>query len=258
MKKNFVCIIIAFCIAVPAIASAKAINMIFWYPGEAGSTEEAKPFLDLFFERVNRVIAPDKITGKYFNTVAEGLNYIKVDKPKVGIISYSAWVQNKNDLKGATQILSTLTLPDGKNTEHYALVEAASNKNSRLPLISSEPLSISFIKEHLFSGLCGCTKASQDSQIFLSLKKIAGGELKSFAILAPMEAKALANLSSPWSKELRVAAKSRAIPSAPVVLFEPEWKGASKFKEALLNMESDEEGRELLKELRLRGFAIPK
>lgn len=235
-------------------ASARTVNMLFWYPGEAGSTEEAAPVIDIFFEKINADISPDKIQGKYFNTVDGGLNYIRGEKPIIAIISYPAWIQNANDMKNASVILSTLPLPGDKDTERYALVGHSSAKNNDLPIISSEPLSTAFVRAYLFPNIPENTKVSQNPQILFNLKKIASGELKSLAILTPTEATTLKKLGAPWTKSLKTMAESKEVPTARVVLFDPAWKGIGKFKKSLVSMNDDEEGREILNELRLKGF----
>jgi len=256
MRYHFCRIIIIaslFLISTPAFA--RTVNMIFWYPGEAGSTSEAQPIIDLFFESVNQKISPDKMQGRYFNTVNEGIEYIKKRKPVAGIISYAAWVQNSDKLKGATVILSTLPLPGGKDTEQYTLVGSGSTKAAHLPIISSEPLSISFVRTNLFPSIAPNANISRNPQLLYNLKRIASGELKSQAILTPTEAATLKRLSSPWAKKLKFLAESKPVSSARVVLFDPKWKKSAEFKKAILSMDKDDDGQLILEELRLKGFA---
>ena len=53
MKKLIITALIL-TISSSSLAYAKATKMIFWYPGEAGSTKEAQPILDLFFAYLNK------------------------------------------------------------------------------------------------------------------------------------------------------------------------------------------------------------
>lgn len=237
-------------------ASARTVDMIMWYPGEAGSTEEAAPVIDLLFEYVNKKITPDKIQGKYFNSVLAGLTYIGSKKPAVAIISYAAWAQNKGKLQGDV-ILATLPLPGGAKTESYALVGLSGETARNLPIISSEPLTISFIRSQLFPNISADAKLKEDPQLLFSLKKIADGGLKSQAILTPTEAATLEQISAEWATKIAVIERSKPTPSARVVLFDPAWGKAAAFKDALIKMNGDPEGREILNELRLVGFATP-
>lgn len=261
MKRKYIFILSVMLTAVLLLAtvrsaSARTVDMIMWYPGEAGSTEEAQPVINLLFEYVNKKISPDKIQGKYFNSVADGLTYIGSRKPAVAIISYAAWAQNKGRLQGDV-ILATLPLPGGAKTESYALVGQAGSATRGLPIISSEPLGISFVRNQLFPNIPVDAKIKESPQLIFSLKKIADGGLKSQAILTPTEAATLEQISAEWATKIAVIERSRPVPSARVVLFDPGWGKASAFKDALIKMNGEPEGREILNELRLVGFATP-
>lgn len=261
MKHKYIFILSVMLMAAASLAaarpaSAKTVNMVMWYPGEAGSTEEAQPVIDLLFEYVNKKISPDKIQGKYFNSVADGLTHIGSRKPAVAIISYAAWAQNKGRLQGDV-ILATLPLPGGAKTESYALVGLAGETARNLPIVSSEPLGISFVRSQLFPNIPVDAKIKESPQLIFSLKKIADGELKSQAILTPTEAATLDQISAEWATKIAVIERSKPVPSARVVLFDPAWGKAAAFKDALIKMNGDPEGREILNELRLAGFATP-
>ena len=236
-------------------AAAKTVNMIFWYPGEAGSTEEAGPVLDLFFEKISEKIAPDKIQGKYFNTVNAGLAYIRSKRPVVGVISYAAWVQNRGKLGGTDVILATLPLPGGTKMQRYALACKGNLANLKFPIISSEPMDAKFIVGNLFPDLPPDIKTSSTEQILHDIKKIASGELSALAILTPTEAATFKKLGPTWKKDVHIVKESRSIPSARVVAFNNSWSGLDKFKKALLSFGSDQDGKDILNELRLKGFA---
>lgn len=237
-------------------AYAKDIKMIFWYPGEAGSTNEAQPILDEFIKQVNSKIAPDVISCRYFNTTEGGLSFIKQEKPVVGIISYAAWKQNQATLASAGVVLSTLPIPHGKSTEEYSLV-GIDNKIDGKNILTSEPLSASFIHIELFSNILPNNKVTQTPQMLLKLKEIAEGKLDSLAILTPTEAATIAKLSAPWAKAIRVIYTSRPVPTARVVLFDSKWQTFEKFKTTLLTLGNDATNAEILDEMRLKGFSNP-
>ena len=91
--KRTLCAITFLCaitLALAAHARADEVKMVFWYPGEAGSTKEAQPVMDAFSDYVNSEMKPDRLSARYFNTVKGGLDYIARQKPKSGIIRYAA------------------------------------------------------------------------------------------------------------------------------------------------------------------------
>lgn len=234
---------------------AAGAKMLFWYPGEAGSTEEAQPVIDAFCDYLNQSLAPTSITGKYFNSVDGGLRYISGEKPKVGIVSYSAWTENRAKLGSAAVMLAALPLPGGKPTERYALAGSAKEIPAGAKIYSSEPLTQAFISQHLFADLPGDVAFEQTDRIFVKLKAIASGKENAFAILTPMEAFSLKKLSSPWTKPLRFLKESQAVPTARVVLFDPTWKQAPALSEALISSGKDPKASDILEEMRLKGFS---
>jgi len=239
----------------PARAQAGDAKMIFWYPGEAGSTEEAQPVIDAFFDYMNRSIAPESMSGQYFNTVKGGLDYISRHRPKVGIISWAAWAQNRKKLGGAKVIMATLPLPGGKETQTYSLVGAAKDVEPGSTIYSSEPFDANFVRQHLFPDLPEGVTIKQTEAIFMRIKKIGVGEEKGFAILTPTESSTLRKLKSDWAKSLKSVATSKAVPSARVVVFDGGWKGQEKFSKTLLTAGDDPGAAEILEEMRLKGFS---
>ena len=230
-------------------------NMIFWYPGEAGSTADAGPILDIFFEYINRRIAPSKVEGKYFNTVDAGKKYVTSQKPTLGIISYSSYVQNRELFNNSKALLATIPNSSGGKTEKYALVGI--EKSCSGGMISSEPLSLAFLRNNLFPQFSEGTIIKQVDQIIFELRKISDGSINSCAILTPTEATTLKRMSSPWAKKIKFLSESEAVPTARLLLLSKSWNGTEKLKETLLSMDKDEEGREILSELRLKAFVNP-
>jgi hypothetical protein len=259
MKKAFFSFLLflLLCVTLPSTGRTDNAKMVFWYPGEAGSTEDAQPVIDAFLDYLSRGLAPNSVTGKYFNTIDGGLRYISGEKPKVGVVSFAAWTENRGKLGNATVMLAALPLPQGKTTEQYALVGIVKDVPAGATIYSSEPFTKAFIKEHLFAELPEDAAFEQTDRIFVQLKDIAGGKEKAFAILTPMEAASLKKLSSPWVKPLRFLKESKAVSTARVVLFDPSWKDAVKLSEVLISSGNDPQAIDILEEMRLKGFAKP-
>lgn len=229
---------------------------LFWYPGEAGSTSEAKPMIDLFIEKINEKIAPEKVKGIYINDSAEGLAFIAKQKPAIAIVSFSAWKQNQAALNGEV-VLSTLPMPSGKNRENYSLVGPSSGKTSNV-IFSSEPLSINFVKENLFGKIPADAKISRSAQILSELKNIGESKSTAMAILTPSETFTLSKLSSPWAKSITTIETSKEVPSARVIVLNGQKALTEKISKVLLDIGKTDEEKEILSELRLKGFSSEK
>lgn len=230
-------------------------QMIFWYPGEAGSTSDAQNTLDMFFDYVNERIMPYKISGKYFNTVPEGMDFIKRSRPKIGIISFAAATINKDKIGANTTILQTLPLPDGKVVEQYTIVGKGpkpSNWNN-VELFSKQPLNSDLIQRYILNA--NTPKLTLISNLLLTLKDLAAGTKQGGAILQPMEYFTLRNLNQPWAKELVAWQTSKPIPTAQFVVFGEADDNIQKIKNVVLKMNQEAKGKEILETLRLKGFA---
>ncbi len=236
-------------------AHAGNASMVFWYPGEAGSTEEAQPVLDEFLEYVSMKMGNLTIDGRYYNTVDGGLKYISQNKPIVGIVSFAAFSQNREKMGQAQVLLATLPLPKGAATERYAIVGTSKELKPGTKIISSEPMELAYVRENLFPKLPADAVVTPTAQIFAGLKKIAAKEMDAVAILTPIEAETLAKLSAGWAKSLVTIESSEIVPTARVLLFDPSWKDADKLRQVLIAAGSDPDAKELLLELRLKGFA---
>lgn len=228
--------------------------MIFWYPGEAGSTADAQASIDLFFDYINKHIAPDRMTGKYFNTVSEGLEFIRSAKPAFGIISFAAYTINTSRLADARPLLYTLPLPEGKQTEIYTIVGRGGRTGV---LYTKQPLTKDFVSRYILNDTMPDLKINVVQNIFPVLKDISAGTITGGAILQPMEYHTLRNIDQPWARELKVWATSQPVPSAPFVVF-GEQKLAPKIKDILIRMTTDPVATDILQTLRFKGFAEPK
>ena len=233
---------------------AKQLNMIFWYPGEAGTSEEAQPLIDAFLDYLNVKIAPDRLAGRYINTVEEGLSYIRTNNPCIGIVSYAAWMQNRQKFPKAAAVMSTLQTPGGGNTQRYALYGSVESVSPKATVLSSEPLSAKFVKTELFPDIPDGASFKQSPQMLFKLRAIGEGKSSYFAILTPSEAGALSRLSAPWASGLKRIALSKPVPTARVVLFDASFD-ASRIMAALEAAGSDPKAAEILSELRLKGFS---
>jgi len=256
MRRIALCLLIIMALSLASVqALARGAAMIFWYPGEAGSTEEAQPVLDDFLGYVSQKMGDVQIEGRYYNTVDAGLKFISEKRPAIGIVSYAALTQYADKLGAPSVFLATLPLPGGAATEKYAIVGRSKDLKPGVKILSSEPMKLSYVREKLFAGLPQDAVMTPTSQIFSALKKISSGEMDAVAILTPIEASTLAQVSAEWARGLVQISVSENVPTARVLLFDPAWKDADRLRQVLIGAGSDPAAKDLLLELRLKGFA---
>lgn len=237
-------------------AIASTGKVLIWYPGEAGTTEQAQPVIDQYFKYLSDTIAPDVIQGKYFNTVEGGRSYIDSNRPVLGIVSLYAWSKQLSRLGSVLPVFATLPLPAGTPTDQYVVVAMKGAEPSKIArLIMSEPLDAQFIKDNIFPKLPPETKLERSGQMLFMLKKIADGSEPAKALLTPAEASTLSKISSPWTQNIQIVERSQPVPTAYVVVFDPTWPGISNLKTAMLKSGSDPMATDILAEMRLKGFA---
>ncbi len=262
MKKIlFAILTVALMSATIHAANAKASKMIFWYPGEAGSTSEAAPILEEFSNYVKKK-SGIKLEGTYINDVSKGIVFIKKQKPTYGIIGHITLDENKNTLPPFTRIGKTKPFPDGKTTEQFSLVgyrppesEETWTPPTNLTVLSSVPVSVAYLKSTLFPNLTGNIMIKTTNTILMTLKKMSTeANPNQVALLTPMESYTLKSLSAGWTTKLAELAKSEAIPTAALVTFQDDPRKADTLVKTLIAMSNDPEGKEILETLRLNGF----
>ena len=246
------CIVIAFLLSsTVSFAKPSKQRVLFWYPGEAGSTTDAQPLLNIFTEYLESKLPEYTFEARYYNTLGTGITYIKRQLPVIGFLSYPIWYRYKGKIPGAQRWMSVIT-PVGGIKEKYVLVGNSTQINKNALIYSSDPLPKSFFTEKLFPNWEKPFALYQTSQILSQLKAISGGKKNTFALLTPTEAATLKRLKGTWVKKLVISQKSKSIPPAQIILFEPQFSGKTKLQKVLLEMIQDENAAEMLAELRIK------
>lgn len=253
MKKIFLILSLLFIASRTSFASD---SMIFWYPGEAGTTIEAQPLLDTFTKYIETKIPALKISAKYFNTLDEGLSFINKTKPKLGIVSYFAWDENKVKFPGAKVWLATNPLPHGKKEEVYTLVKKKGSQGAAPKIFLSEPMTDNFVRNILGLNQTQNATLSTTPQMLFKLKEISEGKQNALAILTPTESETLKKMSAQWTRELEIIAQSKPVPTACVILF-GQIPVENELKKLLFEIKNDAAAQEMLEEMRLAGFSEP-
>lgn len=253
MKKIFIFLSFSFCLLLLGTKTfAASEQIIFWYPGEAGSQTEAQPLLDAFTKLISQQ-ATKQLEAVYSNTEEAGAKYIASQKPLFGILSYPAWLKWQQTHPTSTVFLQVIP-SHGKLAEQYLLV-GKSTPNAELNISSSEPLSTSFVTEQLFPGKNWRVTITPQAQLLFKLKALSEGKWDGFCLLTPREARSFQALKSPWKENLKFMQASKAIPTARLVLLKNSSATELEiWRKAFLSVAAQAGAQEVLQELDLAGF----
>ena len=248
MKKiAFILVFITILLAKPAFA--KTYEIMFWYPGGPGTTEEAAPYLDAFAGYISEQMKGTSFKAIYINNEKLGWKYIKDNKPAFAIISYPMWIKGRTKLKG-TPFLQCLPTPNGKSTEKYMLI---SNAFTPHDIYSSFPMTDIFA-EMAFQNLPKTIPYKTTKRVLSILRKMARKE-RVWAMLTPDEGRSIKAMNSDWVDMLKIV-ESNPVQTAPVVALDKNISFITDLKKILKAMgKSRKQGvKDILTELRLKGF----
>lgn len=258
---QFLCLFYTF-----SVHAEEVYRMAFISPGGEGDTTSAQPFLDQFFEWIVKQGGP-RLTGQYFNTMDEAINVIRKKEASIGLLNLETFLK-ENQTSPMEVILTTIPLTTGDYKERYFLLAkkgfSSDEESSRQKqtVYASHPVSLNFFFRVLFRNLPldapGFFTIEETSNILGKLKKMAEGEKSCCVLLNTYEYQSFKKLALPWTKNLKLASTSREIPTSPVVLLKkvPPLEG-EKIIAAFSQMSNSSGGREILRSLRLQGFAKP-
>ena len=252
MKIFFALLVSIIILSKSFLAFAAETQIIFWYPGEAGSQAEAQPLLDAFAKLLS-TSAPTSLQASYFNDENLGRQYIEKNKPSFGILSYSVWEKWQVSHPESKILLQTVP-SHGQVTEKYLLVGKTAPAGL-ITLISSEPLSEQFISHKLFPQAQWKISARSSKQLLFKLKELAEGKWNGYCLLTPREAASFQALKSPWKQQLIFSQASQPVPSARLVVLNANTANLTEWKNTFLQLSKNPQAAEVLDELSLRGFA---
>lgn len=246
-------------VAFPAWADTH--TFLFWYPGAEGTREQASPILEnLTTYLAQHGLSEHTLKPVYRNCpVSEGLNEIKKIKPAIGIVSPEAYLYLA-DKHSVTPLAQTRNQASGSDSIHYTVFQ---HRDASTPptLFITEPLSKPFARNIVLRNAPNYRNIPLKyvGQVLFTLKKIGRAEVSAAILLNDYEEAVLAKMKSPWKDTLVRVVSSPKLPSSPLILFN-EWKKklpTETLTEILFKMANDEEGSEILKQLRLVGFTKP-
>lgn len=243
----------------PNPAHAKAMNLIFLYPGGQGSQEQAQPLLDNFAKFLKENSAGKIVADiKYFSNEKAGEQFIQSQKPAAGILAEDLYAE-KGTTWQAQRLLQTLQLPSGDGNNQYFILGNSKESlplSGTLQLMSTRPLTKNFANDNLFPDQRLNLEVQKAPNVVRKLRKIGMGREKGFILLDQYEYATILKLKAAWVQGLKTFATSKKVPSAPFVVFKENISTAQSeaLKKALLKLSQDSKARETLGLLRIKGF----
>ncbi len=238
---------------------ASTYKFLLWYPGAEGSSSQAAPLLEDWMNYLTERGLPVKLEAVYHNDAITSDIKLKKIKPAVAILSLEGYIHlsTKHSLSLLAQ---TRKQPAGDGSNQYTILKNSANKTIE-KLYLSEPLTEDFVRKIILRNTPqhSTVKLEYAPQALRTLKKIGQGEIAAAILINAYEAKVLEKIKTDWSRQLKPVSSSPKLPAPPLILFE-DWKKGfphDKFVSLLMAMPNDEEGKEILHELRMKGFMKP-
>ena len=230
---------------------AAEMQLLFWYPGEAGTAAQAQPLLDQFAALLARHTPGTTWSMHYLRNEQTGLQQIRKRRPQFGIVSYAMYWKHRAAL-AMTPTAQTRPLPSGNTEEPWVMIPGfCKEAPTRKAIFSSQPFAPA-----LLQSMFGTEKITKDlditSNMLKTLQEMANGSCQD-AVLSPAEYRSLKALKAEWATSLIVTATA-VLPTPPVVRFGTQ-PSADAVQKALLSISQDPNARPILTELRLKGFA---
>lgn len=252
---------------------AHALDFSFVYPDGEGDSESAKPYLENFFAYIKEKTGLD-FTGDYYNDGDEFKESLAQKKPHIAIIQNDFLESLQGQLQ-AERLLQTIPIYSSGPYERLYILSGDFYNLLINPLVQSQTREIKihaskvytpeFVQQKLFPEnpmFKNVTwKVEQTSDILSVLKKISSGEIKTMVLLTGYEhyvVKALIKSNEKFAN-LKLVFASPDLPSTPLVLLDKTALSADqvqKLKTTLIDMSQSLKGQVILKNLRLKGFAL--
>jgi hypothetical protein len=233
-------------------AHAKTHTFLFWYPGEAGTTAQAQPLMDLFASYLDKKMPETKWRAQYFSVIDRGKTCIRGNKPVMGVVSNVMYWRFRHAL-GMEHVAATRPLPHGKTRESWFLVHGpCTQKNPVRSTFVTEPLTPALLREHFSSDVPW--KIAQTHNLLGRLKTMATGDCH-LAVVGERVWSTITRLKTQWSTALTATPSLKTHPTPSLVKFRhTEPKVADALLRVLRDMSADPEGKAILSELQLVGF----
>lgn len=243
---------------------AAVATLVFCAPGYPGGAGDAQPFVDQFAKAtaVASGWSPDSLAAVYDPTELGGLAKLRGKESVLTFVPYAFHVQHGSELH-----LSPLAQADvaGVGTqERWTLVGKAggavtdASSLAGYTILSTAGYAPEFVRHVALAAwdLSTNVKIESTGQILSALRRVASGEAV-VALLDQTQAAALPSL--PFAAQLKTLVQSPPLPVALIAVVESRLPPprAKAVQTALLKLNSEKGGADVLSALRLKGFTLP-
>ena len=204
----------------PAVAAPDLAVMVC-APGGPGSTEEAVPRLEKFFDLVEKLAGwpADRVAARYLNTTDGCAAYLKEKKPQVAILSLGMFLADGTKL-AAEPLLEVIPVGGGEQRYHVVVEKdpATDLKGLAGKTLAGDALDdVRFLSRVVFAGAVDAKMhftLKTTRTALRGIKLVHGG--KSDAVL--LDSRSLAELKKlPFGGDMRTVFTSEPIPGWPLV-----------------------------------------
>lgn len=250
-----VCVLATFC-----AAKTHALTFDMISPGSEGDSESAAPILRELYDYLDAQTG-EPWDGAYHNDENDALEVFRRKRSDLAVVNPVFHDRHAKHL-AMKSLLKTIPVYANEPHETYYLVTgpAAAKPNSSTTIFASatqEQLDLGelFPDQTVLQN----KKTTFTANILKEINAIAVDSSKNMVLLSGYEYSVIEKLKTTNTRfqKLKLLATSTPQPSASVVVINPDVPQASieKLKAALLRMNTDPVGQNILQKLRLKGFA---
>jgi len=234
---------------------AETLNFVIIQPGQPGTPQEAQPVMDALAAYLQKKLDMKiNVTGNYFNLLPDALDFIRVNRPRWGIVSLGFYADYATAFQ-MTPIASTR--PGGFSKELLRLAVNREASNNWRDLRGTVFGSMLFVPE-----VVACELFSTPLQLlpfklagtFQPLKALraTGKGKETGLILDRLQFQSMQSL--PVVDAVKIIQTSKELPTSPVVWFGLRDEQSEILSKILIGMSEDSDAASLLKILQTDGF----
>lgn len=237
------------------IGCCHAQHIILVKPGGPASTKQAQQTMDTFAKILSN-LSKTKVTATYFNDESSAMEFIKHNKPQLGIVSTAFYLKNYKNFDLQLQLQVYI---QQQNTMSYVVAVAQNSNINSLQALRGKKIASNHLYEmdclsHLFFRGHGnwnnYSSTKSISRPYSYVKRLFRGKMDA-VILDNFQAESIQHLLDKQGKKIRIVLNSPNVPTMPVVSFGPS---SSEVIKAMQKLQYDKQGKQLLKLFQIDSF----
>ncbi|WP_372367519.1 phosphate/phosphite/phosphonate ABC transporter substrate-binding protein [Candidatus Uabimicrobium sp. HlEnr_7] len=230
-------------------------NIILIKPGGPASTEQAQKTMDTFANVLSK-LSGTKVTATYFNDESPAIEFIKRNRPQVGIVSTAFYLKYHKSFQLQLQLQVYIK---HQNKMNYVIAVAQDSPVHSLQALRGKKVASNHLYEmdflsHLFfkgtSNWQNYTTAKPVRRPYSYVKRLFRGKMDA-VILDNFQAQSIQNLLNKQGKKIRIISNSQKIPTMPVVSFGNRYSSVVR---AMQELQNDKQGKKILQLFQIDSF----